>query len=244
MRTPWIWCVNLGRWWNVQVYLHMFFVLFLALAFFVSFHIFPVSVRIAFMGTLFASVVWHEIAHVVVARRLGGVADEIVITPVGGLSAVRVPYEPQSEFVALTAGILANTAVCLVAGILLLAGDAQEVSLAELLSPFAMGGLIPEQAFSYLQLLRLAFWINWTMAIVNLIPAFPLDGRTLASRIGRVDRGAAAPKSAGLAGPLGRAAGIQIVAAFSRPFRIAGLRSDAGSLLQGIDNKAGNHKSR
>ena len=105
MRTPWIWSVSFGRWWNVQVGLHIFFVLFIALAFFLSSHNnFHPVIRLGFPAVLLISVVIHEIAHVCVARRLGGVADEIIIGPLGGLSSPRVPYEPQSELVMLMAG--------------------------------------------------------------------------------------------------------------------------------------------
>ena len=174
MRTPWIWSVSLGRWWNVQVGLHVFFVLFVALAFYLSGHSsFHPAIRIGFPLVLFVSILFHEIAHVTVARRLGGVADDIVIGPLGGLSSARVPYEPQSELVMLMAGVLVNAALCLVCGCILLVAD-PNLSLQRIFNPLAIGD-ISERSAS-LDGVRLVFWVNWCLVLVNLIPAFPFDG--------------------------------------------------------------------
>lgn len=174
MRTPWIWSVSLGRWWNVQVGLHMFFVLFVALAFYLSGHnSFHPALRIGFPLVLFVSILIHEIAHVMVARRLGGVADEIVVGPLGGLSNARVPYEPQSELVMLMAGVLVNAAVCLMCGCVLLVSDSN-LSLQRIFNPLTIGDISAPSG--PLDVVRLVFWVNWCLVLVNLIPAFPFDG--------------------------------------------------------------------
>ena len=184
MRTPWIWSVSLGRWWKVHVRLHMFFCLFAALLV----YLFSNDNEAHWLGctgvlVLFFSVLLHEIGHAIVARKLGGVADEIVIGPLGGLSPVRVPYEPHSELVALMAGTLVNAAVCFLCAVALtITPDAQIISLRDLLQPDLSvirtvesqleNGEIP----AFAVICCLTFWMNWCLILVNLIPAFPFDG--------------------------------------------------------------------
>jgi len=128
--------------------------------------------------TFFVSVLLHEIAHVLIARRLGGIADEIVITPVGGLSHVRVPYEPHSELVASMAGILANAAICFLACIAL--GMDSKFALPELLRPEVSFLRMEDPNFdlgwSPASILKMVFWVNWSLVLINLLPVFPFDG--------------------------------------------------------------------
>ncbi len=181
MRDPWIWSVGFGRWWNVQVRLHLFFILFAVFAFYLSSQPYlgqPNWLGVACVVVLLTSVLLHEIGHIVVARRLGGIGDEIVIGPLGGLSSVRVPYEPHSELVALMAGPLVNTGLCLIAAVgLVITSNIELVGLLNPLSP----NLIADGTTSTLTVvLKLVFWINWLLILFNLIPVFPFDaGRAL-----------------------------------------------------------------
>lgn len=177
MRTPWIWTVSLGRWWNVHVRLHMFFCLFAAFAVYLTSYPFdsPNWLGIGCVAALFVSVLLHEIGHVVIARRMGGIADDIVIGPLGGLSAVRVPYEPQSELVALMAGTLVNIALCFVTALALAIIQSQDADLIAMLRP-SVSYLGSTQELTTVAVLKLVFWVNWSLILVNLIPAFPFDG--------------------------------------------------------------------
>ena len=175
MRDSWIWSVSLGRWWNVQVRLHLFFVLFAVFTLYLSSIQLsgqPTWLGVGCVVTLLTSVLLHEIGHVVVARRLGGLGDEIVIGPLGGLNPVRVPYEPLSELVALMAGPLVNAGLCLLAGITLtFFPDVELVGLLNPLSPVRIAsGTAVEIS------LKLFFWINWLLILFNMIPAYPFDG--------------------------------------------------------------------
>ena len=188
MRTPWIWSVSLGRWWGVHLRLHLFFFLFAALLTYVAtivnvLHYSPVDPQTAVAPNglvlicplaLLLSVLLHEIGHVVVARHLGGVADEIVLSPLGGLAPVRVPYEPHSELVACMAGTLVNAAICCFCAALLVARGEQAAvsSLVAMDINFFHGG----EAFDVTNVIRLVFWLNWSLILVNLLPVFPFDG--------------------------------------------------------------------
>lgn len=175
MRNPWIWSVSLGRWWNVHVRLHMFFFLFAVFAIYLTSSNANEARGVAFSIALLISVLLHEIGHVVIARRLGGVADEIVVGPLGGLSTVRVPYEPQSELVALMAGTMVNAVICFCSALALAILVPEITNLAGLLQPdvtFLDSGV----TINVVSVLELVFWINWSLILVNLIPAFPFDG--------------------------------------------------------------------
>lgn len=176
MRTPWIWSVSLGRWWNVHVRLHLFFFLFALFAIYLTSSNFsePNWLGVVCCVALFVSVLLHEIGHVVVARRLGGVAEEIVLAPAGGLSPARVPYEPHAELVVLMAGTLVNAAICFICGVAL-AFVGTETQLVDLLRP-TIDFLEPGKPLDEESVLQLVFWINWSLVLVNLIPAFPFDG--------------------------------------------------------------------
>jgi Zn-dependent protease/CBS domain-containing protein len=128
---------------------------------------------------LFASVLLHELAHVIVAKRFGGKVRGITLMLLGGVSHItRMPRRPRYE--ALTA--LVGPAVSIGLGVVLIT-----------LLPAARRS--PELAMA-------AFYlgsINIVLGIFNLVPAFPMDGgrilrAVLAARLGavRATRAAAA----------------------------------------------------
>ncbi len=180
MRNPWIWSVSLGRWWNVHVRVHMMFFFFATFVLYLTSQ-FPGAsdwLGAVILLTFLGSVLLHEISHVIVARRLGGIADEVVIAPLGGLSSVRVPYEPHSELVALMAGILTNAAVCFACAVSI-GLSAPSFPLIELLQP-SVSFLQPDDPVVYdlttISILKIVFWVNWCLILVNLLPVYPFDG--------------------------------------------------------------------
>lgn len=165
----------MGRWGGVQVRLHVFFLLFAAVTLYLSW-LTPVAGQFDWMAPLslallLGSVLIHELGHHQVASRLGGGLDPMVIVPWGGLAPLRPPLDPRAEFFAHLAGPLANLVACFV----LLPGlISAGVEVAGLLPPLQPRELT-EGSFA-LVVLKLAFWINWLLLLVNLIPAYPFDG--------------------------------------------------------------------
>jgi Zn-dependent protease/predicted transcriptional regulator len=108
---------------------------------------------------LFASIVVHEFAHAVVARRYGIPMKGITLFIFGGVAEMdQEPPSAKSEFRMAAAGPLVSIAVAallyVVYRILLVGGG-----------PGPVAGV-----FGYLSM------INGILAVFNLIPAFPLDG--------------------------------------------------------------------
>ena len=168
------WSLYIGRWRRVHVRIHAIFVAVAVFAMFLASHD-PVSGSTGFgllsIAILLASVLAHESGHCFAAARVGGSGDQIVIGPLGGLGGVETLREPQSELMTTLAGPLVTLGILLlVLPVLVASGN----SIPPLLSPLEPVGLF-EGAW-WAVLLKLTFWMNWLILIVNLLPAFPLDG--------------------------------------------------------------------
>jgi Zn-dependent protease len=107
---------------------------------------------------LFASIVFHELFHSLVARRYGLPMRGITLFIFGGVSEMSdEPSSAKVEFLMAIAGPLSSIGLgFLFYGIVAAARGAW---------PLSVLGVI-----AYLG------WINWVLAGFNLIPAFPLDG--------------------------------------------------------------------
>ncbi len=122
-------------------------------------------------GTLFGSVVLHELGHALAARRLGVRPLDILLTPLGGMTRLsRTRWEPGREFWIALAGPVVNLAL----------GGGFRLSAA-----VAGGAGAPAVALA----LEAFAWVNLALAALNLLPAFPMDGGKLlraavGSRIG------------------------------------------------------------
>ncbi|MET0753928.1 MAG: site-2 protease family protein [Pyrinomonadaceae bacterium] len=107
---------------------------------------------------LFASILFHELAHAFVARSERVEVLEIVIHPFGGLARLRrEPDTPRAEFRIAVAGPVASFFLALVFLGLMMAFGRLDKNILTPLSGF------------------LALW-NFLLAVFNLFPGYPLDG--------------------------------------------------------------------
>lgn len=177
MREHSQWSVSLGRWGGVQVRLHLFFLLFAAFTLYLSWLAGEPAQRDEFVWLgcvsvliLSASVLAHEWGHVWAAQRLHVPVEQIVLWPLGGMTAPERIREPQSEFLIHLAGPLANLTLAALCVPPLLADDAS-------VFPALLNPLQPNvEGSAWLVIWKLGFWINWTLAVINLFPVFPFDG--------------------------------------------------------------------
>ncbi len=163
--------IPLGRWWGTHVVLsvgHIIMLVYLASG---AEKWGPVGMGI--VGLVFIlSILLHEFGHVFACRAMGGLADSIILGPMGGLAAVQPPDRPWPQFVTTAGGPAVNA--LLWAGFWgLLKVDAVIV--------FLRGDSMVSTAL--LVFIAYMIVINKMLLILNLLPIFPMDGGRLLQHI-------------------------------------------------------------
>lgn len=123
-----------------------------------------------FLGVLFGIVFLHELGHGLVARHFGLQVVDVTLWPLGGMTRMsRIPEDSKVE------------------GWIAFAGPAVNIGLALVALPFAPGGTLAAawkgvmlQGQDLLSTTAALFAMaNLSLAVFNLLPAFPLDGGRL-----------------------------------------------------------------
>jgi Zn-dependent protease/CBS domain-containing protein len=158
---------KIGSAWGIPIELHLTFILLIIAVLGLSVYYKQIYSFILIVF-LFVFVLFHELAHSVVARRYGIKVRKIVLYPIGGVSEIEeIPEKPSIEWRMAFAGPLTS----LVLGAALV--GINYVSPVKLIFPpssvlISTGNLLLD--LGYLNLLLGAF---------NLLPAFPMDGGRL-----------------------------------------------------------------
>ncbi len=125
-----------------------------------------------FLVTLVA-VLLHEYGHVFVARGTGGNADEIVLSPWGGLAAAQPGPGLWAQFFTAGAGPLVNLVLC---ALVFPAWYAPELTVPALIP----SGRLPIDRIHgdklAADLMLLTFIASWLLLLINLLPIYPFDG--------------------------------------------------------------------
>jgi Zn-dependent protease len=166
--NPLFWSFGAGTWFGIHI--RISWLMPVLLGFFL--YKFQLKLGGALFGVLFVSVLLHEIGHILAARATDGSGDEILMWPLGGLAFVETS-SPRAHILTAAAGPLANLVLCSLFLRAALVSDAIPRVLNPLVIPFSLDGF-GNNMVSDLQVLM--FWFNWMLLLVNLIPAFPMDG--------------------------------------------------------------------
>jgi Zn-dependent protease len=158
---------------------------------------------------LFGSVVFHELAHSLVARRRGIAVRDIVLLPIGGVSEIpELDRTPADEFAISVAGPASSVVLAVFIGAVAKLGGA---------------AIWPPTLLGHSILADLA-WLNLLLAGFNLIPAIPLDGGRVLRSLLSTRRGE--PQASELASKIGVYFAIAMV--------IVGIWIDVWLVLIGI----------
>lgn len=173
------WSARLGRFAGIDVFIHVTFLALLAYFAVVfwteSRSLAAVAIGLGLVLMLFLCVLLHEYGHALTARRFGIRTRHITLLPIGGVALLEsMPQDPRQEILVALAGPAVNLVLAAAAFLAL------RVAPAGAAVP-GMGGL------GFLEALIAA---NLTLAIFNLLPAFPMDGgRVLRAALSfRMDR--------------------------------------------------------
>lgn len=107
----------------------------------------------------FASILFHELSHSIVARYYGLPVHNITLFLLGGVAELtEEPKTPKIEFLMAIAGPLASLA------------------LGFLFFGIARGAVAGDMSLPVIAVVNYLALINWIVAAFNMLPAFPLDG--------------------------------------------------------------------
>jgi stage IV sporulation protein FB len=167
-QSPIHWSFSCGNWAGTDVRMSVWMPIMMVL---ICLRVKSLEFGLAFAGIFLLTTLLHEMSHILVVRATGGMGDEVLLWPLGGLAMVHPAGTFRSQFLTPAAGPLCNFAICLAAAVPLMPSGLPP----EMFYPFAMpiGELSAEPLRD---LLIVTFWMSWVLGLLNLLPVYPLDG--------------------------------------------------------------------
>jgi Zn-dependent protease len=151
--------IRLFRFAGIEVFLH--FSWFLVAAIYISGYIrryeSPIWGVLEYIS-VFVIVLIHEFGHALACRQVGGIADRIVLWPLGGIAFVNPPRRPGAYLWSIAAGPLVNVIL---------------LPVLAFLSMVAQASLPGSDVAVFFRDLN---FLNAVLLGFNLLPVFPLDG--------------------------------------------------------------------
>lgn len=163
------WSIHAGRIFGIDLRIHVSFLYLLGFVWMTdatSAGADALGRGVAFVFLVLLSVLLHELGHRLAAVHQNRTARPVLLMPLGGVTVQeepdRAPESPREELAVAMAGPVVNLFLAFVGSAILL-GVAPESSLA--LRPLSFTANLP----------RNFVWINVFLALINLLPAYPLD---------------------------------------------------------------------
>lgn len=164
------WSFKIGSLFGIPIKVHVTFLILLAFVALSGKDVSRALYGVLFVILIFVCVVFHELAHSLVARHYGHGVRSITLLPIGGMAQMDdIPEDSRQEIFISIAGPVMSFVIAGFLYVFIYFGD---IPIAPLDEASLFEGHI---------ILNL-FWINIILAVFNIFPAFPMDG-------GRVLRG-------------------------------------------------------
>jgi Zn-dependent protease/CBS domain-containing protein len=218
------WSIPVGRLFGVDVRVHLTFVVLPLFIFWTEYAAHQGSANgprdLALVGIILACVAAHECGHMLAARRVGLIPKAVILLP---LTGVALYDESRTQKAPLT-GLTWKRDIRLA-----LIGPLISLALASLAAAAvtASGRGVELWKWPFLQaanLPRSLVWANLYLAILNLMPAYPLDGgRVLRALLSRTLEASTATRRA-----------VSISNAIAMVLMLAGLFSDSWLTMVGV----------
>ena len=136
---------------------------------------------IVFVFFIFTCVTFHEFSHSLVAQHYKIKVKSIILLPIGGVATMeKMPEKPKEEFLMAIAGPMFNIVLAIILFYpIYILFDRNLAQMSPANSSF----------YTWKATILYMYWVNPILAVFNMLPAFPMDGRRalrafLASRIG------------------------------------------------------------
>lgn len=163
------WSIKLGRIFGINIQVHVTFFLILIWGAFNFGGGAGPGYGLLVTVALFTLVLLHELGHSLAAMAYGIPVRDITLLPIGGVARLeRMPDKPLQEFVVALAGPAVNVILAVVLAPILLGLAVAQAEPLALISMRSQGGLPG--------LLSFLLIANVSLALFNLLPAFPMDG--------------------------------------------------------------------
>jgi Zn-dependent protease len=172
------WSISVGRLFGVDIRIHLTFLILPVFIYWTDYAAHQGTANgardLALVGIILACVAAHECGHMLAARRFGLVPKAVILLPLTGVALYdesKVEKQPASvmwkrEVRVALVGPLVNLALaCLAAAVFTASGSGADLWK----WPFLQAANLP----------RSVVWANLYLAILNLMPAYPLDGGRL-----------------------------------------------------------------
>ncbi|GAB4137846.1 MAG: site-2 protease family protein [Bacteroidia bacterium] len=161
--------IKIGRFAGIDVFVHWTFSLLLVYVIFTSIksglNINQTLWMLAFVLSVFVTVVLHEFGHALTAKKFNCNTKDITLLPIGGVARLeKFPDKPIQELWIAIAGPAVNIGIAVILGLFIHFPDGSEL-VTELNNNISSSNFLLN-----------FFGVNIWLALFNLIPAFPMDG--------------------------------------------------------------------
>jgi Zn-dependent protease/CBS domain-containing protein len=218
------WSIPVGRLFGVDVRIHLTFFILPMFIFWTDYALRQGNATgardLAIVGIILACVAVHECGHMLAARRIGLIPKAVILLPLTGVALYEEPRieKPQPPALlwkreirlALVGPLVSLILACLAATVVTASGRGIDLWK----WPFLQATDLPKSLV----------WANFYLAVLNLMPAYPLDGgRILRALFSRTLDPSAATRRA-----------VSISNAIAMVLMIAGLFSDSWLTMVGV----------